>query len=253
LKTIAFLNIKGGVGKTTSSIAFAQILHNDYNKRVLLIDLDKQANSSKAFGCYDEKGKGVADLMTATENIVRDVIVESEYGIDIIPSSFNLMKANQEVLLDVVRPQQFRLKQQLQEVQDEYDYCIIDCPTDVNMGTINGLVMANEVLIPIKVDAYAFDGLNYVVSAINDIKVFNPLLSFGGCFLTLYAHSNLNNSGKQVLKDSFGLDCFETHIRQTVKVGESTFEKPLMSYAPKCTAAIDYKNLVKEYLEKNNG
>lgn len=251
MKTLAFLNIKGGVGKTTSSIAFAQILSKEYGKKVLLIDLDKQANSSKAFGCYDENGIGVAELMLSKDIIIDKVIKHSEYGIDIIPASFNLMKANQEVLLDTIRPQQFRLRQQLESVKGNYDFCIIDCPTEVNMATINGLAVTDEVLIPIKVDAYAFDGLSYVVSAINDIKVFNPSLKFGGCFLTSYVRSNLNKSGKEVLKETFGLECFDTHIRQTTKVGEATFKKPLMDYAPHCTAAIDYTNLVAEYLMNN--
>ena len=94
MKTISFYNIKGGVAKTTSTLAFAQILHNDYGKRVLVFDIDKQANSTKTLGCYDADGLSSADLLVSKKNIVRDVIKHSEYGIDVIPANYNLIKAN---------------------------------------------------------------------------------------------------------------------------------------------------------------
>ena len=109
MKTISFYNIKGGVAKTTSTLAFAQILHNDYGKRVLVFDIDKQANSTKTLGCYDADGLSSADLLVSKKNIVRDVIKHSEYGIDVIPANYNLIKANKDVLYDALRPQQTQI------------------------------------------------------------------------------------------------------------------------------------------------
>ena len=135
MKTISFYNIKGGVAKTTSTLAFAQILHNDYGKRVLVFDIDKQANSTKTLGCYDADGLSSADLLVSKKNIVRDVIKHSEYGIDVIPANYNLIKANKDVLYDALRPQQTRFKAQLEEVQNDYDYCIIDHSIDCLLYT----------------------------------------------------------------------------------------------------------------------
>lgn len=118
MKVISFFSIKGGVGKSVSSMAFAQILHDDYRKRVLLIDIDKQANTSKTFGCYTAEGLTSADLLTAKTPIADKVIRHSDYGIDVIPANFELIRANKEVLLDTLHPQQLRFKRQLAPLKD---------------------------------------------------------------------------------------------------------------------------------------
>ena len=132
MKVLSFFNIKGGVGKSVSSIAFANILHDGYGKRVLLIDIDKQANASKTLGCYTAEGLTSADLLTAKDVIIEKVIRHSEYAIDVIPANFELIRANKEVLLDTLHPQQMRFKRQLEPIRDKYDYCIIDYPIDDN-------------------------------------------------------------------------------------------------------------------------
>ena len=213
MKVLSFFGIKGGIAKTVSSLAFAQILHNDYSMRVLLIDIDKQASSSKTLGCYTPDGLTSADLLTAKDVIIEKVIRHSEYGIDVIPANFELIRANKEVLLDTLHPQQLRFKRQLEAIRDKYDYFIIDYPIDDNMAVVNALN-----------------------------------IQLRGCFATMYVRSNLYKEGMNALSDSLGLKFLKTPIRQTVKVGESTFEKPLMSYAPNCSAAEDYKKLVAEYL-----
>ena len=116
------------------------------------------------------------------------------------------------------------------------------------MAVINALVVTDDVLVPIKMDRYALDGMEYVIDTIENIKGFNPNIQLKCCFATMYVRSNLYKEGMNALSDSLGLKFLKTPIRQTVKVGESTFEKPLMSYAPNCSAAEDYKKLVSEYL-----
>lgn len=250
MKTIAFLNIKGGVGKTTSTLALAQILAAERGQRVLVIDCDKQANSTKSLGCYDGRYT-TADLLTSREAIAEQAVRHSDTGIDVIGAGWDLMKANQDVLLDVTRPQQYRLKKQLAPLGERYDYCLIDCPPDVNMATINALAITDEVLIPIRVDRYGFDGLEYVCDAVKEMQDFNPGLNLRGCFLTQYQpNTNLSVSGAELLKNNLGLRGMKTVIRMTVKVGESTFYRPLLSYAPHCTAAEDYRALLQEVLEE---
>lgn len=249
MKTIAFLNIKGGVGKTTSTLAFALLLQKEHGKRVLVLDCDKQANSTKSLRCYST-AYTTASLLTAKEQIAEQAIRHSPFEIDVIGASWELMKANQDVLLDVTRPQQYRMKKQLEPIRAAYDYCLIDCPPDINMATINALAITDDVLIPIRVDKYGFDGLEYVTSAVEEMQDFNSRLKLRGCFLTQYQPgTNLSVSGAELLQNELGLTGMKTAIRMTVKVGESTFYKPLMSYAPHCTAAEDYRLLLDEYLQ----
>lgn len=248
MKVISFFNIKGGVAKTTSSLAFAQILHDDYGKKVLLLDIDKQANASKALGVYSYDGLTSADLLTATDLIAEKAIRHSVYGIDVIPASFDLIKANRMVLLDTMNPQQFRFKRQLAPISDKYDYCIIDYPIEDNMAVINALVVTDDVLIPIKMDRYGMDGMEYVIQNIEGAKVFNPNIQLRGCFVTMYVRANLYKEGMKALEQELASKYLKTPIRQGVKVGESTFSAPLMTYAPKSKPAEDYRHLVAEYL-----
>ena len=116
------------------------------------------------------------------------------------------------------------------------------------MAVINALVVTDEVLIPIKMDRYALDGMEYVIETIEGIKAFNPNIQLKGCFATMYVRSNLYKEGMSALETSLGLKFLKTPIRQTVKVGESTFEKPFIRYSPTSSAAEDYRKLVAEYL-----
>ena len=249
MKTISFINIKGGVAKTTSAIAFAQILLSVYGQRVLVIDADQQANTTQTLG-VNHPNISTADLLTKRGPFAKEAILHTKYGVDLIGASFDLMAANKAVMLDVTRPQQFRFKSQLKAVEDLYDYCIIDCPPDISMSVINALAMTDDVLVPIRADRYGFDGLSYVADAIREMRECNPSLRLAGSFLTMYQRgTNLSEYSKKAL-DALGVPAMNTVIRASVKVGESTFEKPLMSYAPKCTAADDYRALVAEYLSK---
>lgn len=251
MKKIAFLNVKGGVGKTTSSIAFAYILAHYHGKRVLILDLDKQANTTRVFGAYDMELPSVSELLTEPDMDIREAIVASSYdGIDVCRADMRLVKANLDVLLDTERPQQTRLRDHLQTIEEDYDYCVMDCPPDINMATINALAVVDDVLIPIKIDNYAFEGLQYVIEVIEEMQSFNPKLSLAGCFVTMFSRNNVNRCGIEDLNRNLEGKVFKTYIRQTVKVQESTYVKPLLVYDKKCTASQDYLNLVSEYLEK---
>lgn len=252
MRTLSIINLKGGVGKTISSINIAHILATKHNKKVLLIDNDKQGNSSKFFGLCGYEIKTVADIMTEKNTEAEKCIYETEYeNLDVMPANMNLLKANLEVMLDMSRPQQTRLSKALKQVEANYDYCIIDNAPDINISTINALVASDDVIIPIKIDKFAFEGLELLLDQIEDVKEFNSDINFRGCLVTMYQNNNVNSQGDDWLRSQPDYPTLNTKIRKTVKVDESTFAgEPLMKYAKYCTASKDYQNLVSEYLEK---
>lgn len=248
MKKISVLNIKGGVAKTTSAINVAAILAEEGNK-VLVVDVDAQSNLTMAFKSYDIDDLSVSDVLLSKSVEVNEVIKETENeNIDILPSNISLAFAEKKILLDVTRSQQNRLKRILDKLEDKYDYCIIDCPPSLNMITINALVASDEVIVPIKIDKFALDGLEYLLESIDEIKEeFNPNLQFKGCFVTMDTSTTVNKEIKKALKDILKDKMFDTSIRQNVTVTEASFEQiPVVNYKKNSNASKDYRALVKE-------
>lgn len=251
MKTISIINLKGGVAKTISATNIAHILATVHGKRVLIVDNDKQGNASKLFKRHSYDKPSVSEIMTVRGVNTHDVICKTDYpNLDIIPSNMTLLKANLQVLLDSSRPQQTRFKNAFKAIEDEYDYCIIDNAPDINISTINALVASDEVLIPIKIDNFAFDGLKELLEQIENTKEeLNPKLNLRGCLVTSYQKNDVNVQGKEWLMAQSEYHVFDTHIRRTEKVDESTFATmPILEYSKRCGAARDYLNLVEEYL-----
>lgn len=253
MRTIAMINAKGGVGKTTSSMVFADVLSRKYGAKVLLIDLDPQLNTSTQMGVYEKGGLCVAHLLVDKDQDIEEVIKTSKYeGIDVIPCDKALEVANQQILMDTSTVQQLRLKKHIRKVQGRYDYCILDCPTAIkNISTINGLAFTDDVLVPMTADEYSLGGLNDILTVINDVSDYNDNIHFVGCFLTQFERANVCIAAKEHLKEALGDKAFDTHIRKAAKVKESTFgDKSLLDYAKDSTAVADYYELVEEYLAK---
>lgn len=250
MKTISIINLKGGVAKTISAINIAYTLVKAHGKKVLLVDNDKQGNTTKFFNLHSYEDKSLADLLIDRNCSIESVIKQTAYeGLDIIPANMNILRANKEILLDVSRPQQTRLKKALSQLTNEYDFCIIDNAPDINMTVINALVATDDVLVPIKVDKFAFDGLELLVDQIADVMEFNESITFKGCFITMFQKNGVNVQGNEYLASSTDYPLFHTVVRKTVKVDETTFVgRPLLDYK-KSTAGQDYEKLVKEYLE----
>lgn len=250
METISIINLKGGVAKTISAVNIAHILAQKHNKRVLLVDNDKQGNVSKMFGVHNYNAPSIADILTQRKTAV-EVLGASEYrDLSIIPANMNLLKANLEVMLDSTRPQQTRLRAAFKSVSGNFDYCIIDCAPDINISTINALVASDEVFIPIKIDNFAFDGLAELKEQIENVREdFNPKIKYR-CFVTCYQNNEVNRQGEEWLRERRSeYPLFDTHIRRTVKIDESTFaSKPILEYSRRCGAAKDYMELVEEYL-----
>ena len=247
MKTVSIINLKGGVAKTVSAANMAHILAVVHSKRVLLVDNDKQGNISKMFGLHDYDNYSIADVLTDSNIPLEEVICPTQYaGLDILPANMNLL----DVLMGDSKPHQTRLKAAFAPLAGEYDYCIIDNAPDINISTINALVCADEVIIPIKIDKFAFDGLDELVEQIDITRRnLNPGLVLRGCLVTSYQRNDVNASGETWLREHTKYPVFDTHIRRTEKVDESTFAAtPIIEYSRRCGAAQDYLAFVREFL-----
>ena len=265
MRVISIINLKGGVAKTTTTVNMAYLLAKRGYK-VLVVDNDKQGNASKAFGIYDpEDHDNVARVMLEAVPLI-DLAASTQYkNLDIVPANMDLLEANLRVIADVSRPQQTRIKKAIskksieRELQgeettsaaEEYDFIIFDNAPDVNMSIINALVVSDDVIVPVEIDQYSFDGLDILLEQIAAVKEdFNPALSFRGCLITKYRQrEEVQAQGAEVLKERCNV--FSTKIRRTEdKPKESTFAKiPLVEYSVRCGASQDYKKFVTEYLE----
>lgn len=251
MKTISVINLKGGVAKTISAVNIAHILAVVHKKRVLLVDNDKQGNASKMFGLHNYDKPSIAEVMTERNPNMDDIIRSTSYaGLDVIPANMNLLRANLQVMLDSARPQQTRLRAALNGLSEQYDYCIIDNAPDINISVINALVASDDVLIPVKIDKFAFDGLAELKEQIDNTREeLNPGINLKGCFVTCYQRNEVNKQGEEWMKTQTDFPVFEAHIRKTEKVDESTFAAvPIIEYSRRCGAAMDYLKLVSEYL-----
>lgn len=254
MRTVSIISLKGGVSKTTTAVNVSYILA-DMGYKVLLIDNDKQGNTSKALNSYDpEDTQTIARVMTEKGIDIQSVIKRTRYkNLDIVTANMNLLEANLRTVVDTTSQQQTRFKKafKIMGANEFYDFCIIDNAPDINMSIINALVMSDDVIIPVQIDQYSFDGLDILAEQIGEIKEdFNEKLNFQGCLITQYRKSEVQEQGAEILEHRY--PTFETRIRRTEKKPqESTFAKiPLVEYSARCGASQDYKKFVKEYLER---
>ena len=250
MRVLNICNLKGGVGKTITSVNLAYVIAEIHKMRVLVIDNDKQGNTSKFFGVHSYDHPSVADLMTGektAEEVIRHTGIA---GIDCIPANMKLLEANKIVMMDTMRPQQKRLENALRPIMTRYDICIIDNAPDENMSVINALTVGDDVIIPVKVDKFTFDGVDEMLHCIELVRSnFNPIVTFRGCVLTSYRKNEVNEQGAAYLKMMEKYKLMNTRIHWTAKVDESTFASaPIMQHSPRCRAARDYKSLAWEYL-----
>ncbi|EKQ50294.1 MULTISPECIES: ParA family protein [unclassified Clostridium] len=250
MQVISIINLKGGVGKTMSSINIAHILATAHDKKVLLIDNDSQSNTTKLFNLYDEEEPSISDIMNESVDI-EDVIVPTQYkNLDLIPANMSLLKANEHLIKNSSSFKGMILRNALEKIEGEYDYCVIDNSPGINISVINALISSNDVLIPIKIDKFAFDGMKELMDQIENAKKINPGLKLIGCFVTQFSRNKVNQQGEEFLNNQAKYPMFKSHIRKTVKIDESSFEsKPILECSKRYAAAKDYLELVEEYLK----
>lgn len=254
MRTIAVINLKGGVAKTTSSINIAYIL-NQKGYRVLLVDNDKQGDCSRGMNRRTQEGPGIDRIMVERKPDMTSLIQKTDYeNLDIITANLNLLTANMEVTMDRVRPQQTRLKNALQKVQEEYDFCVIDNAPDINVSVINALTAADDVLIPVEVDDNTTEGMNELIDQIEEIKSeLNPDLKNVRCFVSKYnKYNEAHSQGAEVIREWY--PTMKTMIRNSLAVAKSTYARtPVALYSKRSAAAEDYQTLVDEYLQMIRG
>ncbi len=249
MRVISIINLKGGVAKTTSSISIAYIL-SARGYKVLLMDNDKQGDASRGLGSRTQEGEGIDRVMTDRKPDMGSLIKNTSYeNLDVITANLRLLTANMEVMMDQTRPQQNRIRKALTQITEQYDFCIIDNAPDINISTINALTAAHDVLIPVEIDDNTTEGMKELLEQVENAREeLNPQMKNVRCFVTKYDHWNeAHRQGLEVLKDRYPM--METRIRSSRKVTESTYARiPLPLYSKRSAAALDYEELVKEYL-----
>lgn len=252
IRTTAILNLKGGVAKTTTAINMAAILAKDHGKRILLIDADSQCNTTEFFGVdtsvsslavvlrnsqhYDDPGAYAAGHIEKTDYQNIDLLPADETLMDMDLSKVEQGTVNSNVLRYLV-----------EEVKDRYDVILIDCPPAFNAASAAALIAADDVIIPIKLDAFSLRGMSNLMRQIKNMRRINPRLRLAGCLPTMwYRDPEIINAEKQLRYA--GLPVYP-HIRRSDKVDRMTFkQEPLLVSSPNSAAGVDYRHFVRQYV-----
>ncbi|EER21271.1 MULTISPECIES: ParA family protein [spotted fever group] len=251
MKIIAIVNQKGGVAKTTTTVnlatAFAAV-----NKKILVIDLDPQGNSSTGFGISQQQRKNTIYQVLTNLIELKDAIISTDIpNLEIITSNTNLSAA--ELDLTKLKDREYILMKLLEEIKILYDYIIIDCPPSLNLLTVNALVASDEVLIPMQCDFYSLEGLSHLLKTIEIIeKKLNPKIKIAGILFTMYDKRNrLTEQVEDDVRKCLGELVFKTVIPRNIKLSEApSYGKPAIIYDYKCSGAVAYIELTKEILER---
>lgn len=254
MKVISLLNLKGGVAKTFTTVNMAYELYCRGYK-VLLLDNDKQGNLSKAYGRYDaESIAPITKLLSLQWNDSDEIIQQTEYeGIDIVTANMSLFGATWNLTKAENENQIERYKNFIEwtAASEYYDYCIIDNPPDIGINVVNALTITDEVIVPVKIDEWALEGLDILADQIEDARQFNPALRLLGVLVTAYQNTDGEAAGREWLEAEKNGYSLLGVIRYSGKVAESTFKfKPIYEYSPCCGAAQDYKKFVTRYTGK---
>jgi chromosome partitioning protein len=246
-RILAIANQKGGVGKTCTAVNLSASL-GELGKKVLLIDMDPQGNSSSSFGVNkNEVENTIYEVMleecTLSEAIIKDVAK----NVSIVPANVNLGAV--EIEMAGKDKANLILRRELDFVKDEYDYIFIDCPPAISLTTVNSMAAATGVIVPVQCEYLALEGLGQVIETINLVRSrMNPTLDLTGILFTMYdGRTVLSNDVVDSVRNTVKYHTFEAKIPRNIRLSEApSFEQPITVYDPKCSGAVAYMNLAKE-------
>ena len=250
-KVIAIINQKGGVGKSTTAINLSAAL-GEMGKQVLLIDLDPQGNTSSGLGVEKNRvSRCIYDALLNDIPLIDIIIPDVSKGLDVVPATINLAGAEVELVSEMAREN--RLKDAIGPMRGRYDYVFIDCPPSLGLLTINALVAADKLLIPIQCEFYALEGVTKLLDSMKRVKSrLNPSLDIYGVLLTMSDNrTTLSRQVSDEVRRYFGKIVFETSIPRTVKLSEApSFGQPITQYDPTGKGAQSYIDLAKEVISR---
>lgn len=250
-KIISIVNQKGGVGKTTTAVNLASAV-GVVGKKVLLIDLDPQGNTTSAYGIA-KNTKNTSYSLLMGEISASEAIVKTAFkNVDVIPTTMDL--AGAEIELISVSSRENALKNALSSIRDNYDFIFIDCPPSLSIITINALTASDSFLVPIQCEYFALEGLSQLMASVRQVKLrYNSLIELEGVLLTMYdGRLNLTRQVVLEIKKFFGNKLYSTVIPRAVRLSEApSFGKPIQYYDKHSKGAIAYNDLAKEFIKRN--
>jgi len=253
-RIFALVNQKGGVGKTTTAINLGTALAA-MGRKVLLIDLDPQGNASTGLGIERaQRARGAYELLLGGLSLADAAIPTAIPQLSIVPASVNL--AGAEIELVSAERREHRLASALAGNNGRFDIVLIDCPPSLNLLTLNALVAADALLVPLQTEFYALEGLSYLVQTVDRVKrAFNPRLDLAGIILTMYDRRNgLSEAVAQDVRAHFGARVFDTVVPRNVRVSEApSHGLPVIVYDHRCVGAQAYIQLAAEFLKRFAG
>ena len=250
-RVIAVANQKGGVGKTTTAVNLSTSLAKK-GKKVILIDGDPQGNATSGLGVEKDLDNSIYDVLVNEVDIKQTLQDTCVKTLKLCPSNMDLAGAEVELVSQMSR--EFRLKEKIDPIKDEYDYIIIDCPPSLGLITLNSFTAADSVLIPVQCEYYALEGLGQLLNTINLVKKhLNKNLEIEGAVLTMYdMRTNLSNQVVKEVKRYFDDKVYKTVIPRNIKLSEApSFGMPIGLYDPKSKGARAYEKLAREVLKAN--
>ena len=251
-KIISVANQKGGVGKTTTTVNLSTILAKK-GKKVLLIDADPQGNATSGLGVEKEVELSIYDILVNETKMQDACVATSIKNLYACPSNISLAGAEVELVSMMSREQ--RLKEKLEEVKEQYDYILIDCPPSLGLITLNAFTASNSVLIPVQCEYFALEGLGQLLNTVNLVKKhLNKEIEVEGALLTMYdIRTNLSNQVVKEVKKYFGDKVYKTVIPRNVRLSEApSFGLPITIYDPRSKGAKSYIKFAKEFLNAND-
>jgi len=249
-KTIAVVNQKGGVGKTTTCVNLCAALY-ERGKRVLLCDFDPQANSTSGMGVDKTVSKGVYEVVIGQAS-AQEAVVSTKFG-DVLPSNKALAGAGVELI--AMDRREFLLKDALGQLRDSYDFILIDCPPSLELLTLNALCAADTILVPVQGEYFALEGLSDLMNTVRIVRrSLNPRLDLEGVLLTMFdGRTNLALQVAEEVKHYFPGKVYATVIPRNVRLSEApSHGKPIFSYDRVSRGAEAYGAFTEEFLQKNS-